>query len=86
MLASFFLSMGDMLVKAGDVQTAQRIYANARLSPDYAQWQFKATLENRIEQAQANVDAFRTPRRSAAAGDAIVMGQSRFACMGCHQR
>jgi hypothetical protein len=78
--------MGDMLVKAGDLQTAQRIYANAKLSPDYAQWQFKATLENRIEQGQANVDVFRTPRRGAAAGAAIVMGQSRFACMGCHRR
>ena len=82
----FFLNMGDMLVKAGDWQTAQKIYANARLSPDYAQWKYKATLENRIEQAQTNVNMFRTARRGKAAGDAIIMSQSRFACMGCHQQ
>ncbi len=82
----FFLNMGDMLVKAGDWQTAQKIYANARLSPDYAQWKYKFTLENRIERAQANVEVFRTARRGKAAGDAIIMSQSRFACMGCHQQ
>jgi hypothetical protein len=81
----FFLNMGDMLVKAGDWQTAQKIYANARLSPDYAQWKYKATLEGRIAQAQANVSVFRTAQRGKAAGDAIIMNQSRFACMACHQ-
>jgi hypothetical protein len=34
----FFLNMGDMLVKVGDWRTAQKIYANAKLSPDYANW------------------------------------------------
>ena len=82
----FFLNMGDMLVKAGDWQTAQKIYANARLSPDYAQWKYKATLESRIEQAQTNVSVFRTAQRGKAVGDAIIMNQSRFACMGCHQQ
>ena len=90
----FFLNMGDMLVKAGDWQTAQKVYANARLSPDYGQWQFRPTLETRIAQAQANVSAFNAPPRSelkAAAEsparvDAVVMNQSRFACMACHQR
>ena len=28
----------DMVTKSGDWQTAQKLYANARLSPDYAQW------------------------------------------------
>lgn len=31
-LEGFFLNMGDMLVKSGDWQMAQKIYANARLS------------------------------------------------------
>jgi hypothetical protein len=34
--------MGDMLVKDGDWRTAQIIYANARLSPTYQQWKFRA--------------------------------------------
>ncbi len=82
----FFLNMGDMLVKSGDWQTAQTIYANARLSPDYGQWKFKAVLEERIVRAQANVAAFNVAGRGKGAGDAVIMNHSRFACMACHQQ
>jgi hypothetical protein len=82
----FFLNMGDMLVKSGDWRTAQKIYANARLSSTYASWKYRSQLEARIEQAQANVAAFNLPRREAGAGDAVMMVHSRFACMGCHER
>ena len=82
----FFLNMGDMLVKSGDWQTAQKIYANARLSPDYAQWKFSPTLEARIIQAQANVSVFNTAQRGTAVGDAVIMNNSRFSCMACHQQ
>ena len=81
----FFLNMGDMLVKAGDWATAQKVYANARLSSTYGTWKHRAVLESRIEQAQANVAAFNAPPGKAA-GDAVMMVQSRFACMGCHQQ
>ena len=81
--------MGDMLVKSGDWQVAQKVYANARLSPDYAKWPFAPVLEARIAQAQANVAAFNASvvngAPSGASGDAVIMGQSRFACMACHQ-
>ena len=81
----FFLNMGDMLVKAGDWATAQKIYANAKLSSTYASWKHRAVLESRIDQAQANVAAFNAPPGKNA-GDAVMMVQSRFACMGCHQQ
>jgi len=81
----FFLNMGDMLVKQGDWATAQKVYANARHSPTYASWPYRAVLEARIEQAQANVGPFNAPP-SGAAGDRVMMGQTRFACMGCHQK
>lgn len=82
----FFLNMGDMLVKAGDWATAQKIYANAKLSDTYTSWKHRAVLESRIEQAQANVAAFNAPSRGKASGDAVMMVNSRFACMGCHQQ
>ena len=81
----FFLNMGDMLVKAGDWATAQKVYANAKLSSTYPSWKYRAVLDTRIEQAQANVAAFSAPSGKGA-GDAVVMVQSRFACMGCHQQ
>jgi hypothetical protein len=75
----FFLNMGDMLVKAGDWQTAQKIYANAKLSRDYATWKYQEVLEQRIQHAQANVALFNAP-------NAPIMINSEFACMACHRQ
>jgi hypothetical protein len=75
--------MGDMLVKAGDWQTAKRIYANAKLSKTYESWQFKPLLEDRINRAQANVALFNAPE---GAGEARMMIDSKFSCMACHQQ
>ena len=82
----FFMNMGDMLVKAGQWQTAQKIYAVAQASPDYAAWPYKAALETRIQQAPQNVAAFNAPERAGGRRDVPMMGQSAFACMACHQK
>lgn len=78
----FFLNMGDMLVKSGDWQMAQKIYANAKYSRDYATWKFAALLETRIAQAQENVAVFNGTQ---GAPVRPMMINSAFACMGCHQ-
>jgi hypothetical protein len=80
-LEGFFLNMGDMLVKAGDWRTAQKIYANAKLPPSYAAWKYQAVLDDRIIRAKANVARFNAPD---SAQDARIMIESPFACMGCH--
>jgi hypothetical protein len=82
----FFLNMGDMLVKAGAWQTAQRIYANARQSPTYAQWKYREVLEMRIAAAQTNVAIFNAPAGYADRAVPPMMVASPFACMACHQR
>jgi hypothetical protein len=78
----FFLNMGDMLVKSGNWQTAQQIYANARLSRTYATWRYQSVLEDRIDRAQANVALLNaeggTPKLR-------MMINSEFSCMACHQ-
>ena len=79
----FLLNTGDMLVKSGDWQTAQKIYANARLSRDYASWKFAPMLEARIAEAEANVAAFNGVRGAAVRP---MMVDSTFACTGCHQQ
>jgi uncharacterized protein YceK len=81
----FFLNFGDMLVKAGDWQSAQRIYADARLSAAYAQWPYREVLEQRIEHAESNVAKFNA---SDPAGDPIserIMFNSSIACVACHR-
>jgi hypothetical protein len=79
----FFLNMGDMLVKSGDWRTAQKIYANAKLTREYATWKFADVLDARIAQARDNVAAFNgaqgVPKRP-------IMIESAFACAACHQQ
>lgn len=82
----FFLNMGDMLVKSGDWQTAQKIYANAKLSPDYESWKFAPVLEARIQNAQTNILVFSEARAAPSKVGAVMMSQSAFSCVGCHQR
>jgi hypothetical protein len=79
----FSLNMGDMLVKSGDWQSGQKIYANAKLSRDYATWDFAAFLEARISQAPSNVAAFNGVQ---GAPVRPIMFDSTLACTGCHQQ
>ena len=79
----FFLNMGDMLVKAGQVETATRIYAMARLTRDYPAWKYRDVLEARVRDAQRNVVLFRAT--DLPGGQSQIMVQSRFACAGCHE-
>jgi hypothetical protein len=44
----FYLWMGDVLVKHGDLDQAKVVYANARLIREYAQWPFQSLLEARF--------------------------------------
>lgn len=82
----FFLNMGDMLVKSGDWQTAQKIYANAKLSADYANWKFRSVLEDRIKEAQGNVALLNAAKTSSGTAEPRIMINSTFACMACHQQ
>lgn len=75
----FFMNMGDMLVKTGDVQTAIVIYNNAKLSKTYSEWPYHEMLEKRIQEAQENVKRFQGE-------NAAVMFNSGYGCMACHQQ
>jgi hypothetical protein len=83
-LEGFFLNFGDMLVKAGEPETAVTMYRNARLTTDYAAWPYRDLLEARIANAVSNVEAFR--RQDAPPGAPTMMVRSRYTCMGCHQQ
>ena len=80
----FFLNFGDMLVKAGQPDVAVRMYANAKLTPDYATWKYQEVLQDRMRNAARYVEPFRQERPEP--GAPRIMSQSRFNCMACHQR
>jgi len=79
----FFLNFGDMLVKAGQPETAVVMYGNARLAREHGAWPYRDVLDARIRDARSNVEAFRQPEP--APGAPAIMIRSRFACTGCHQ-
>lgn len=81
----FFLNMGDMLVKSGDWKTAQKIYANARLSSSYSIWQYAGILEQRIIEAETNVALFNAPRQPSGHYIKPMISQSAYSCTACHQ-
>jgi len=80
----FFLNFGDMLVKAGQPDTAAAMYQNARHAREFAAWPYRAVLEERIRAAATNVTAFRSSEP--APGTPTLMVRSPFACTGCHQQ
>ena len=79
----FFMNMGDMLIKSGDVATGILIYENAKLAKNYYSWPYKAILEEKIKHAHANVKHFQKPSTTP---DRSIMFNSSYACMACHQR
>ncbi len=82
-LEGFFLNMGDMLVKSGDWQSAQKIYANAKSLSSYATWTYQSILEDRINRAQANVALLKAEDGTS---KVRMMINSEFSCMACHQQ
>nr|WP_199044397.1 hypothetical protein [Dyella sp. ASV24] len=81
----FLLNMGDMLTKSGDWQTAQKVYALAKRSPDYASWPYRDVLERRIHDAQANVAALNAAPTPGQKPTTPMMLSSSYSCMACHQ-
>ncbi len=80
----FFMSFGDALVKSGKWKTAILMYNNAKLSKTYNEWKYKDYLENRIINAEDNVKNFNDP--SQRDDNKVIMFNTSFACMSCHQK
>jgi hypothetical protein len=81
-LEGFFMNLGDMVVKSGDPATARKVYAQAKLTKQYATWPYQDVLERRIVNANENVALFRAPR---ADKERRIMFETTFSCMACHQ-
>jgi hypothetical protein len=83
----FLLNFGDMLVKAGEIDDARKIYAAARMSPSFRQWPYRHVLENRIRHAEFNSTLFdKHPALSIDPGEEQIFINSPFSCTGCHQQ
>jgi len=78
----FFLNVGDMMVKSGDWQAGIVAYESAKLSASYERWPYRAMLEERVRDAEANVAPFQSV--PPVPGKTIVF-RSPYSCMVCHQ-
>jgi hypothetical protein len=81
-LEGFFLNVGDMMVKSGDWQAGIVAYESAKQSASYERWPYRAVLEERVRDAEANVAAFQAV--PPVPGKTIVF-RSAYSCMVCHQ-
>jgi hypothetical protein len=78
----FFLNLGDMLVKDGQVATGVLIYQAAQQVAGYERWPYRDVLEQRITDAAENAARF---NKSPAVPGHTIMFASAYSCMGCHQ-
>lgn len=78
----FFMNLGDVLVKDGQVATGVRLYEAARLADNYDRWPYRAHLEQRIVEAAENVTRFNA---DPPVPGHTIMFESPYSCMGCHQ-
>lgn len=81
-LEGFFMNLGDMLVKDGQVATGVQVYEAARLADNYAAWPYREHLERRIVEAAENATRFNAVPPDP---EHRIMFQSTYSCMGCHQ-
>ncbi len=80
----FFLAMGDLLTKAGDLENARVAYRSARLAPEFETWRYADELEGRLENLDARAAAFASA--TTALEEPSMMFGSDYACVGCHAR
>jgi hypothetical protein len=80
----FFMVMGDVLTKSGDVENARRAYNSARLTPDFANWRYAPILEARLANIDARAHAFEMAKGPEE--EPPTMFSSEYACTGCHAR
>lgn len=80
-LEGLFLNLGDVMIKAGNVDAASVMYANAQRVPAFETWLLRDELEARIENAQANADSLTD---ADPANDFKTPLDAGYFCVGCH--
>lgn len=79
----YFLEMGDVLVKAGKLDTARRAYQNAQLSETYDQWPYRGLLVERLATIEARGALYAD---ADPANDPLMISQTEVQCASCHAR
>ena len=79
----FFLHMGDVLTKQGDLEMARRAYETAMLSESYQSWRFKSVLEARLANIEENARRF---QQNDPNDQPEIMFNSSYACAACHAK
>lgn len=80
----YFLAFGDLLVKTGQPELAKTIYLQARVSPAYEAWPFKALLEERVATAESRATQFAA--RDGASPPPEMISTSSRTCAVCHAK
>jgi len=86
-LEGYYLNMGDMLVKSGDWERGLMIYELVKQIPEYERWPYQELLEQRIANAQTNVERFRqeVERGQVLDDNQVMLFNTSVACAVCHE-
>ncbi|MFO0676278.1 MAG: hypothetical protein U0169_07080 [Polyangiaceae bacterium] len=76
----FWLSAGDVFLKAGKKDLAKAYYGNAKLA-HYADWSLKSVLEDRLAKLEENAARFADADTS---NDLVLSIAGPNTCVGCH--
>jgi hypothetical protein len=82
-LEGFWLFMGDLLTKVGQVNQAKIIYNNALLVPEVEKWPFYNRLMERIETVDQRAALYGD---DVATNDPPMLPQTTYQCVLCHQK
>ena len=80
--------LGDILVKNGEWEKGVEIYQRIKGIQDYDNWPLKDFLDERIRDAQANVEHFRvdyTKRITESVTRPAMLVDTGYICVSCHQ-
>jgi tetratricopeptide (TPR) repeat protein len=83
-IEGFLMSYGDMLVKAEKYATAVAIYKKAEVSPGYATWPYKGTLQSRLKRVYGILD--NPGKDGAPARNFPMIAGSKYTCAACHAK
>ena len=85
-IEGFFLNLGDLLVKQGNIDEAIEVYKATKFCPSYDEWVFKSLIDERIKDVKANQIVFNKPMNLFfAKGEKQIFINSELSCVGCHQ-
>ena len=82
-IEAYLLNFGDMLLKAGDLESAKTIYKNIRYVSTFRDWKYKYIVKDRLKNLSKHYEALQSPDPN---DDPTLAFESKYRCVICHEQ